>query len=343
MIKNNSQVGKHPSLNYYYLTQIDDTSYQSYRNTKSETLIISLTDKCPLSCPHCGTNSSSKKNNTLDINPLKNFLSESIRQSETKYQNIVLTGGEPSIYPQLVSDLTKLAHNNCRKTLLVTGCAWARNKLTIKSFFKQLENVPDFFLISLDAFHLMTQSRSVYESAFRECNERNINVKILFSHSSILSNEEIDCIDFIDYLVSQYENIQGVWPQALRPTGRAQKLLDDAFSYSETVIKAGCQLLSAPNIDSNGNIYPCCGDWHDENTWTMKSKSILSAGNIYADSPKEILDSLENSRLYELLSTYGPRLLSESLNLEDDFTDCKTQCDYCHIVCSNFNNLKGKF
>lgn len=87
-----------------------------------ECLTLALTDRCPLACPHCGTESSPRGRAHLDLHLARAAISEA---GETGVRVINFSGGEPLVRPAVLISLVQQAHDQGSLTRVTTGCAWA--------------------------------------------------------------------------------------------------------------------------------------------------------------------------------------------------------------------------
>ena len=81
---------------------------------------IEITNQCLLSCVHCSTNSRTKNASFLSLSNIESI----IRQAQALgAKNILLSGGEPLIYPDLERVIEMIAKYGCKSTIYTSGIA----------------------------------------------------------------------------------------------------------------------------------------------------------------------------------------------------------------------------
>ncbi|WP_169801192.1 radical SAM protein, partial [Streptomyces kanamyceticus] len=119
------------------------------RSRPAAALLMTLTRRCPLSCAHCST-ASTTDSEQLDAAPLTTFVATFTPEDRPDF--LLLTGGEPLLRPRLVEDLAHRARAAGTRTQLLTGMFFARATRTPAPVAAALAAV-DHVAASLDAFH----------------------------------------------------------------------------------------------------------------------------------------------------------------------------------------------
>jgi radical SAM protein with 4Fe4S-binding SPASM domain len=92
--------------------------YQPPRDGDLEEIKIEVTRDCPLACVHCSSNASS--GNTLQL-PIETVLSLVTQATEMGVKSIVLSGGEPLVWPWLSEAVSACSEHNLRCSIYSTG------------------------------------------------------------------------------------------------------------------------------------------------------------------------------------------------------------------------------
>ena len=107
------------------------------------TLRIYLTKRCNLRCPHCFVYAGSASGNELTFPEISTLIKESVANGCNK---IILTGGEPSIHPQLLDILREINKYRVYVQILTNGTAWSDDLIN------QVAPLIDEVQISIDGF-----------------------------------------------------------------------------------------------------------------------------------------------------------------------------------------------
>lgn len=120
------------------------------RNKPAAGLYLALTRRCPLSCAHCSTDSSS----TSEQHPETPFrrLVESFEQ-ETRPDLLLMSGGEALLRAALVADLARTARSVGTRSYVLSGMWFARENRRLPAPVSAAIREVDHFAASLDEFH----------------------------------------------------------------------------------------------------------------------------------------------------------------------------------------------
>lgn len=119
------------------------------RGTVCAGLLVTMTERCPLSCGHCSS-ASTLDGRDLDAARLLAFLATFTAQDRPEV--VMLTGGEPMMRPDLVAEAAAVARVSGARTAVLTGAFFARTG-RIPDRIRGTIAAVDHFSVSLDAFH----------------------------------------------------------------------------------------------------------------------------------------------------------------------------------------------
>ncbi|MCR2049039.1 radical SAM protein [Acetatifactor muris] len=143
---------------------------------------IELTDRCPLTCPYCYKDLEMVHN--IEFSVLVRILHE-FAQNGGKY--VLLSGGEPLLYPHLMETLTFCKNNGLRTAVSTSG--YALDEYNLNNLFKSGLNS---LFISLNSHiqEINSLSRDGYEfaiNAMELCNKLHIKYRIntVVRHDSV--------------------------------------------------------------------------------------------------------------------------------------------------------------
>ena len=139
-------------------------------NIKLETICIRITTRCNLKCSHCWSASSSENNfiNDIDLNDLLEFVT--ILKSSFGLKHVSLSGGEPTLYPELKSLIEKLLQQNLYITITTSGTSPIKITRFVRLF--KLPNSSKMNIrISIDGWRTLHDSirgNGTYDAAIKE-------------------------------------------------------------------------------------------------------------------------------------------------------------------------------
>ena len=111
-----------------------------------------ITEKCNIECKHCWFESGPQKEATMTPEEIRKYINEAHRTRSIKW--ISLTGGEPTLFPELVEKSIELATSYRLKTELVTNCYWAETEYKAIKWLRTLRELGlDTVNISSYDFH----------------------------------------------------------------------------------------------------------------------------------------------------------------------------------------------
>jgi organic radical activating enzyme len=279
-----------------------------------ERIVLSLTEKCNFACGHCSLESSPRKHKTLNKNLINKVIEEAF--FIPSIQSIDFSGGEATLYPDLLEEGIKLATEKGFETSLTTNCWWAK---TAKNSEEILKNLADAGLkeitVSYDIFH------APYLSMFG--GEENIinavrtaillNLKVYINVCKYPKEKITD--KYIRRLILN-ENIKGdisiISGDAL-PLGRAKlKQVTDFFidGYNSQKNDSGACLSVGRivNVLPDGNVIFCCG--HAVN---KKTNNFFVLGNIATHNLSMLINQMQKNALCWWLYIKGPESLLQEL------------------------------
>lgn len=237
-----------------------------------EQIQLKLTNKCNYSCIHCLENASPKNDVFLDFNLLMPLIKDFVQQN--KNGNIVLTGGEPLLHPDIYQIVVKISELHLPITLYSNGAILVSDRFD-DSLLKYFQHVQ----LSIDGFceHINDSIRG--KGAFKTIikalailNKKNIPTTLsctLFEHN--ITDVEDNIHSFIDLYYN--DNITLNFDYA-RPLGRGKmiapsfekgleyqvrikKILDSYLLEKEIPQLNYCGYGRALTVDSYGNTYAC--------------------------------------------------------------------------------------
>ncbi|MEM5766554.1 MAG: radical SAM protein [Candidatus Aenigmatarchaeota archaeon] len=262
---------------------------------------LEITHRCNLMCKHCYLQPQKKKDMPfLFIKKLLPFL------KKLGTQDIILTGGEPLLYPKLKEVIQELKKYQFRVTLQTNGTLL--NSSLIPKFLENVDRIQVSFdygkgkvrpKINIEAIRKLSKLTYVY--LFVTLHRNNypyFNTMLKIAHKNDLPigfnvfipigrGKEVKDISFkkeeflevLKHLMQAYQN-----KKILRPSCPLTSLLRKIPSklLSTSSIKGGCIAgVTALSITPQGNVLPCpflrisAGNLYHENLYNIWNKSKL--------------------------------------------------------------------
>ena len=258
---------------------------------------LELTSECNASCPYCYNESNSQNKDFL---PLENVLEIIDELSISDFPAIVLSGGEPFLYPYISQILNYAWEKRVKPTIITNGMLLSCDRIV--SLLQRDVSIQLTFDSIISTEHNKTRGVGNFEKlieilsiAHTESHEDKLMIRYN------INKQNYDHVDsFIDFLKGY--GIHAATFSFLHKTGRAKNFplvfdyyedslllyrilqnfrakeveyaekKDFSISYGELDHVLGCayfadgKIDSSPRIDAKGNVYPCQVFTGDENS-----------------------------------------------------------------------------
>ncbi|WP_232696656.1 radical SAM protein [Brevibacillus daliensis] len=186
--------------------------------------LLEITDHCNLECPICYAESSPERSNYRSMETIEKML-DAIVQNEQEPDIVQISGGEPTLHPQLF-EILDMAKSKPIKHIMVNtnGIRIAQDK----AFVKRLANyLPGFEIyLQFDSFEKEALQelrgrdlREIRKKAIENLNEYNISTTLVVTLKKGLNDGEVGSI--IQYGLNQ-PAVRGVTFQPVQHAGRIE-------------------------------------------------------------------------------------------------------------------------
>jgi pyruvate-formate lyase-activating enzyme len=294
-----------------------------------QSLAFLLTYKCNFLCDHCSVSAGPECREALAADHLRRVMEEAYVLPSIRV--VVFTGGEPTLYPELLKTGISLAHEEGFVTRLVTNAWWARTPEKAHHFAQNLRAAGlDELNISFDDFHLP------YLEAFG--GEQNV-VNAVRAATALGMTVLVGAVFYpgarirTNYLRQTFQEA-GIQQEVkfledfVFPLGRARKRLPAHLFVSdpEKTKKGACQeagqILA---ILPDGKVLFCCG--HIINS---RAQEIFTVDTLASGAPlSEIVARMQRNVLYWWLHFEGPEAVYDELGVEKRF---QRKCEACFYL-----------
>lgn len=227
-------------------------------------LLLALTQRCPLSCAHCSTDSSPRAPQHSGA-PFRRLVGTFTPAEHP--QVIFMSGGEPLLRPRLVADLATTARAAGTRSCLLSGMFFARAAAGLTPVLRQAVTTLDHFSASLDEFHEREVGREHVLTALAVIADLVAAVSL---HVTAVSTGYLD--DVLPVIRRRFGHRVPVLVSRVQPTGRARTLLPGreavpalpgreavpALPAPEAVSAGGpCEFAGWPLVDFDGTVFAC--------------------------------------------------------------------------------------
>lgn len=308
-----------------------------------EGLNLVMTNKCNISCRHCGFSAGPDNKLVMPLAKAKEYLQEISKHPRAKL--ISYTGGEPFLFYHYLTELMSFASKLELHGEIVTNSFWATNFDETKeklSILKDLGAVN--FVTSLDDFHAeFIKPENIKNAVLTAC-ELGYHVTVKTTTYPDAPYTDAKCTsakypdpkypaakftyDYVLNFLEAEKNKIKVINQPLILSGRAKNELNtDCIKIKVNQNKAAgnCKtVLKFPTINPSGEVYPCCG-------FGEKCRLI---GNTQETSLGELLATMQRNLFFNLLAYIGPQNILQlaakylKKTSPDNFLNICEACNY---------------
>lgn len=147
--------------------------------------ILEITQSCNLECPTCFSNSSPLLKGYLSLDQIK-FMLDKFIQQEGKPEIIQLSGGEPTIHPEIIEIIKETKKRNIEGVMINTNGLRLAHDKKFQEDLANLENKPGIYL-QFDGFKESTYEKLRKRKGFLEEKmqaieaARNIGIKVVLA------------------------------------------------------------------------------------------------------------------------------------------------------------------
>ncbi len=237
-------------------------------------LYLHITDTCNLFCNHCYARAQNSKD---AVHFPLNKVAEVVKQAkETGFRKIVITGGEPLLYPELNELLKKLIEMRKFSKLPTIVLRTNLTQDIRKETPGLIEKAFDEIVVSIDGteeYHNNRRGKGSYKKTISNLalfSKDTLRKKV--SITSVFGSDDSDSISFEKekksvYQVKETFQLHQVRFRSLLPLGRArslnlhripvEKISIEKWVQDKYITRSNCGLGQVLMINPDGNVYPC--------------------------------------------------------------------------------------
>lgn len=296
-------------------------------------LTISLTNKCPLKCSHCGPESGPNEKGELE----KSLAIKAIEDAFKEGCEIVnISGGEPFVMKGQLLDYLKSIKENFMVSRITTGGFWAKSIEKAKSVLDSMSQYLDELVISVSNSHLQFLSidnaiNAIVASRYFGITpylsiEKEKDKKLIRILSKRLTDKNITVPFFIEVPIVPFGRAKTEIP-------KSQLLLKNMDSINGPCPSINRNLW----VHSNGVVTACTSVFANE-------CDSLKIGNVKDNSIRDLIhENVTKNALHKWIEYYGHqelrRIIEEKFNIKFP-SEYVNICHLCGEIMSNKDYIK---
>jgi pyruvate-formate lyase-activating enzyme len=281
------------------LRQLKSAEVDLARATPGKSILLFITDRCPVGCAHCSVDS------RVDSPKIEDWelFGSVIRAVCAHSAHVVgISGGEPFTERRGLSQATAAFDDAGKDVVIYTSGVWAKTD-GLAPWVRSVLARCSCVVLSTDAFHQATVYEERFVTAARQLANEGVWVIV----------QALDIDDTLDHTRALLERAFGsshgdyaeLRPIPPLPYGRAAHLFaqhahtrGDAFGV--------CTSLAAPVVRYDGLLKACC----NEQVIMGKGPQVLQGAVINADDAAAVLAAFEEEPRLHAMRTMGVGLLT---------------------------------
>jgi uncharacterized radical SAM superfamily Fe-S cluster-containing enzyme len=264
--------------------------------------LFEIIDECNMKCPVCFANSAPGMGNPRSMAQIEIML-KTLLESEAEPDLVQVSGGEPTLHPDIIPILKRLKNSPIRHLMLNTNGIRIANDA---EFIEQLTKIKQGFEVYLqfDSLHAAAlknlrgvDARSTHKKALAQLEKHNISTNLVCAVRKGVNDHEIG--DIIKY-AQQWNCVRGITFQPVQDAGRNE---GNKNNYRITLSEIRQKIIDADNPFNDADMIPL--PCHPENIsigYGIKIAGIIQP--VTGLLPKdELLQGAENTITFERSDT----------------------------------------
>jgi len=285
---------------------------------------IGLTRRCPLSCAHCATNSTSTSEE-IAAEVLVDFVASFGTDDPPEF--LAMSGGEPMLRPALVRELAERASAvGCRSTVL-SGMFFARGAGRIPPPIRRAIDAVDHFSVSLDVFHEREVPRANVLRVLDAVLAGGTDVSI---HAVGLDADDPYLEELTAEVRRAFDDRVPIFVNTVNAFGRARDwYVPPELSELQAIGASPCQLAAWPLVAWDGTVTTC----GNEDVVDGPAPPHLRLGHA-RDGWPAVQARCRASSMARAIRLYGPMYVADRLAADGDAVvgGCDGYCATCRTL-----------
>ena len=299
----------------------------AYRSIPAAGVSIGVTQRCPLHCDHCSTNST-MQSQQLPANILKQFVDTF--ELGDRPAIMALSGGEALLRPGLVTRLALSARRSGVRSSVLSGLFFAKHGDIPPAIDTAIRAV-DHFSVSIDAFHEREVDRTHVFSVLSYCLDLG---KSLSVHVMGVGADDPYIEEAVTAVRARFGRHIPMLVNTVSSFGRASGWLQRKNLANDNAASEAnpCTMAAWPVVGFDG-VVAACGNDH----LIGRVPAHLRLGDIHTDSWQTIRTRVVERNMLRALRVFGPQYLSQ--RCASGQNGSRGYCD----TCIRFTDNDGAF
>ncbi|MGP1530351.1 MAG: radical SAM protein [Treponema sp.] len=296
-----------------------------------ETCAVLLTENCNACCKMCCDSRGVVRGKTLSEQEISFILNE-IKETSV-ITHIGLTGGEPMLYPNLISKILDFDFGRKVTITIKTNGFWGKNIKEADEFISQYRQKIAHISMSYDEFHKQFIDVEYIKNIITLCKKYNISSDVVgcFLKDSVTLGEIIDDLGEAAYLTRfLYQPVIQTGSGTCFKKESYIKILDTDTDEIRCIATAAPSLLVTPKLE----VFPCCSQ--------VIENTILKVGNLHECTMADVVLAIKQNYVFNTIFVHGFTPYIKLLQ-QYDFDYPKklaSPCELCEFIFKDDNFLR---
>lgn len=275
---------------------------EAMRRNRGESILLYLTDQCPVGCAHCSVSAVADGGRVTDWDVFRDVVQGVVDLPGLR--SVAISGGEPFAEQRALPHAVGAFADAGLDTVVFTSGYWAREDGGVPGWVRRvLPRISTVFL-STDGFHQGGVSGPRFVSALRAVREAggHIVVQALDEGDGAAAAEEL--------LTEAFGPGWAEWAETKLITplryGRGAEVFAIRSMHAVDALSA-CTLLGSPTVRYDGVLIPCC----NEGLITGRGPAALRVPTRGPDGVARALAGFREDPLLTVVGRLGPGAVAE--------------------------------
>lgn len=272
------------------------SDHRQRTNPKFGSVLISITETCPVGCAHCGLRGSPRKGEA----PEESVLRWERQIFDFGIPRIILTGGEPFLRHPLLCRVIQIAKESQGESAVFTSAYWATSDERARQLLEPMKGLNTLY-ISTDVFHQAKIPYSYVYSAIEAALTLGIEIVLCITYKHEYESSQVKS------KYRKYYNKIRFFESRVIEESNCKPSNINGFMPAKTFLTKGKCFAGTPLVDSYGNLYTCHIGKAAIHKNTLLGNSPFYLGNLEENSLEVLMGEAKNRVDYQFLRAFGAK------------------------------------